>query len=356
MQGFNMGRYVPPEHEGVLSANQLAGKHALGARGRKASSGILTVRFEMPYAIWCNTCPKPTIVGQGVRFNAEKKKVDAYYSTPIYSFRMKHTACGGWIEIRTDPKNTAYIVTEGARKKDTGEDKIRDDELEILTPEERERRQEDAFAALEGKVVDSHKAKEQSTRIADLQAISERDWSDTYSLNRKLRHSFRIERKGREKEAAVAEELQDKYSLEIDMVPANEDDARRAELVDFGDFDQSRSGGGVDGKPMFLPATPSKQSKPGKAKRKLDTEKTAQLRKIALQQRLQGNTRLSTDPFINGDKGQRVAEVELPVLKRKRRRSIGTKKIVEEAGQSENEAPKGGGVSTSLVDYGSDSS
>ena len=27
MQGFNMGRYVPPEHEGTTSANKLAGKY-----------------------------------------------------------------------------------------------------------------------------------------------------------------------------------------------------------------------------------------------------------------------------------------------------------------------------------------
>src|SRR2546430_5721630 len=98
---LDMGRYVPPEYEGTTSANKLAGKHALGARARKSSQGILTVRFEMPFAIWCTTCPQPTIIGQGVRFNAEKKKVGAYYSTPIYSFRMKHSICGGWIEIQT---------------------------------------------------------------------------------------------------------------------------------------------------------------------------------------------------------------------------------------------------------------
>ena len=74
MQGFNMGRYVPPEQEGLMSGNQLHGKHALGARANKIPQGILTVRFEMPYPIWCTHCPKPAIIGQGVRFNAEKKK------------------------------------------------------------------------------------------------------------------------------------------------------------------------------------------------------------------------------------------------------------------------------------------
>ena len=40
----------------------------------------------------------------GVRYNAEKKKVGMYYSTPIYSFRCKCHLCDGWFEIQTDPK------------------------------------------------------------------------------------------------------------------------------------------------------------------------------------------------------------------------------------------------------------
>lgn len=40
----------------------------------------------------------------GVRYNAEKKKIGSYYSTPIYSFRCKCHLCSGWFEIHTDPK------------------------------------------------------------------------------------------------------------------------------------------------------------------------------------------------------------------------------------------------------------
>ena len=40
----------------------------------------------------------------GVRYNAEKKKIGNYYSTPIYSFRCKCHLCDGWFEIQTDPK------------------------------------------------------------------------------------------------------------------------------------------------------------------------------------------------------------------------------------------------------------
>lgn len=236
-----MGRYVPPEFEGLKSGNALNNKHALGARANKSSQGILTVRFEMPYPIWCTTCPKPTIIGQGVRFNAEKKKVGNYYSTPIFSFRMKHNACGGWIEIRTDPKNTAYVVVEGARKRDTGEGKVEEGDIKILTEEEREELRTNAFASLEGKVEDKRRLEGAKLRLEELQSLSDQQWEDPYSLNKRLRNTFREGRKLREHEAGVTSALQDRMSLGIDLLPENADDVRRAGFVEFGEMDPERA-------------------------------------------------------------------------------------------------------------------
>ena len=53
MQGFNMGRYVPPDQEGVVSGNALNRKHPLGARAGKLAQGVLTVRFDMSFAVEC---------------------------------------------------------------------------------------------------------------------------------------------------------------------------------------------------------------------------------------------------------------------------------------------------------------
>ena len=301
-----MGRYVPPEHEGVISANKLAGKHALGSRARKASSGILTVRFEMPFPIWCSTCPKPTIIGQGVRFNAEKKKVGNYYSTPVFSFRMKHAVCGGWIEIRTDPKNTAYVVTEGAKKRDLGEDKIEDGD-EFLAPEERERRKEDAFAALEGKVVDGQRAKEQATRLEELKLVSERDWSDTYEVNRKIRRGFRAERKAREREQGVAEELQDRYGLELELLPNREEDVERAKFVEFGSFDRDVAIEQATAKPLFYASDGITERQGQKQSRKSDPRTELQKKQI-LQHQLQLNTRANVDPFLHRGRQLRSSE------------------------------------------------
>ncbi|OJJ45368.1 hypothetical protein ASPZODRAFT_160242 [Penicilliopsis zonata CBS 506.65] len=312
MQGFNMGRYVPPDQEGLTTGNKLAGKHPLGARARHLhTTGALVVRFEMPFAIWCTTCkPHETIIGQGVRFNAEKKKVGNYYSTPIYSFRMKHTACGGWIEIRTDPQNTAYVVVEGARKRETGDDKaeLAPGEIRIKLPGEEtvESLAADPFAKLEGKVEDKRQAETATTRILELQRRQQRDWDDPYEQSRRLRRTFRAERKTLEKAAANREALQDKMSLGIELVDETEEDRLRAGMVDFGTTPEDSTRAALRVRPMFF-APPSSSSSPSPSNSSKD-EKLKKLkrlksegptdRKAALRSELAGNTRAAVDPFL----------------------------------------------------------
>lgn len=298
-----MGRYRPPSSLDSALATTAAAKdkHPLGARARKSNVGILTVRFEMPFAIWCSTCPAKShncLIGQGVRFNAEKKRVGNYFSTPIWSFRMKHTTCGGWIEIRTDPKSTEYIVTEGARRRDIGDDALvseRTGGIVLPTgPEaEKEKARQDAFVALEGKAALKMQAKTDATRIEDLRSLKERDWRDPDASGRKLRAAFRVGRKTREKNAILTSQLQDKLSLGIDLLDENEDDRRRAGLVDFGANINSTTERDLElktgAKPLF--ALPSA--------RKLQEEPSTRLE--ILQRELTGNTRALIDPFTVGN-------------------------------------------------------
>lgn len=351
MQGFNMGRYVPPEHEGTTSANKLAGKHALGSRARKSAQGILTVRFEMPFAIWCLTCPKPTIIGQGVRFNAEKKKVGNYHSTPIFSFRMKHNVCGGPIEIRTDPKNTAYLVTEGAKKRDTGEDKEAEDgQISVRTEEERARLQNDAFAALEVKVDDKRQQSADQSRIQELQTVKEKDWDDPYAASKKLRRVFRADRKLRQGKEKATEALKDRMSLGMDLLDETEADRSRAGLVDFGAMDDARTAAmKAKVKPLFgEPTTDGKlhagdNIKNGKSK---DKVKPAIVR---LGQELGKNTRATIDPFLSDPKTRASIVGSKAVLKRRDGTSaVATATAV---GSSKEKTPQ---KLAPLVDYDSD--
>jgi coiled-coil domain-containing protein 130 len=319
-----MGRYVPPDQEGIMSGNQLHGKHALGARANKISQGILTVRFEMPFPIWCTHCPKPTIIGQGVRFNAEKKKVGNYYSSPIFSFRMKHVACGGWIEIRTDPKNTAYVVTEGARKRDLGEDKVMDGDVKIMTQEEREAMRDNAFAALEVKVEDKKRLEYSKLRLEELQELSQKQWEDPYEKNKKLRKAFRVGRKQREADAGAAIALQDKMSLGLDLLPESESDARMAKLIDFGRVDPEKEASKAVSKPLFINELPT--SKTYTEKKRLKSAQLAEQRKNAITAEIRSNTRVALDPFLvlSKSRSKPCGKPAIIGLKRKRSKSPNT--------------------------------
>ncbi|KAK1672964.1 CWC16 protein [Colletotrichum godetiae] len=374
MQGFNMGRYVPPDQEGTTTGNKLNRKHPLGARAAKP--GILVVRFEMPFAIWCATCPKPTIIGQGVRFNAEKKRVGSYFTSAIWQFRMKHADCGGWIEIHTDPKNTAYVVVSGAKKRDTGEEGRTPQEGEmpaILTEEEREKLRSNAFASLEKTIEDRQQLAQATERIDELQDAASRAWDDPYTRNKALRATFREGRHQREKDAAVGEALKEKMSLGIELVPETEEDVRRARLVDFGGVGEGVDEAGVKAfkKPLFVSSSsslsaPSASVKDGKAKKSTRTttgkavllpkgtpkaEVLASKRRDTIVSEIVGNTRMARDPFLVESKAERSSALRIPGLKRRRDEDGVQKQELLKATEPGQSTPS----SKSLVAYDSDS-
>jgi len=288
MQGFNMGKYRPPAQlDPSLDMQPVARQpHALGARARKLSQGILVVRFEMPFAIWCSSCPASSsnrLIGQGVRFNAEKKKVGNYFSTPVWSFCMKHTACGGWMEIRTDPKSSEYIVADGAKRRDVGEDEaVAAREGAVVLPSEKEKKRQDAFEAFEGKAAEKTVMKNEAKRVELMRSLRERDWRDTDASNRKLRAIFRVDRKEREVEAKGAEKLQEKLSLMLDILPENNDDKIKASRVEFG------SSGGNKSSAMSKLLFESRGAKVGNSTRS---------KIYTLQQQIVENTRAATSPI-----------------------------------------------------------
>ncbi|KAL6866631.1 CWC16 protein [Trichoderma novae-zelandiae] len=386
MQGFNMGRYVPPDAEGTTSANRLHKKHALGSRASKlASHGILTVRFEMPYPVWCLHCPRPTIIGQGVRFNAEKKRAGSYLSTPVWSFRFKHAECGGWIEMRTDPKRTAYVVVEGARKRDAGGDGGRHEEgVEgggegvILTDGERDELRNNAFASLEKTIADRKRLAMAADRIDDLASLSGKQWSDPYALNQRLRRDFRRGRRQREQDAARAEDLRDRMGLDLELAAEAEEDAQRAALVDFG------GGDGVEGvdralrKPLFSTTTTTTTTAAARKKKTQrqpwsgaemkdaatlsKAEKEASRRKEAFVADILSSTRAARDPFLaqhhtNHGSGDKAAanRPSLGIIVKRKKRIGGDGDKVSAAAADDDDATKASVPSVQgLVEYDSD--
>jgi coiled-coil domain-containing protein 130 len=231
MQGFN--KYYPPDYDGEKhgSLNSYRGKHALGDRARKIDQGILITRFELPFNIWCGTCNNH--IGMGVRYNAEKKKIGSYYSTPIFSFRCKCHLCDGWFEIHTDPKNTRYVVVSGARQKDEEWDPEENGGYAVHDTEKANAGPSDPLAALE-KLTDAqnHVTKVQVPRLESLQAVSEHYNSDPYSLSLKVRKRFRAEKKAEKEKKAVDDGIKERYGLPESLSLLQEDDQAKSEAIE----------------------------------------------------------------------------------------------------------------------------
>ncbi|KAI2609949.1 DUF455 domain protein [Hypoxylon fragiforme] len=377
MQGFNMGRYVPPDVEGTTTGNKL---HKKKPPGFSRDGAQQTVRFEMPFAVWCGHCAQPTLIGQGVRFNAVKRKVGSHHSTPIFSFAMRHADCGGALEIRTDPANTTYLVVEGGRRRDTGEESGLGMGMEpILTDAEREALRTNAFAKLEKTIADRKALDDARLRIDELARESARKWDDPYERNRRLRAAFRIGRHERERDAKSTEDLRERMSLGIDIVPANDEDGRRAALVDFGMPTEDEMGQKALAKPLFATSGDSNNnnnnnnnnnsnnnnnnsgdgrkrghSKETKPAKRLKSEAAAAQMRENLVSEIVGNTRAAQDPFLasladrnsgeagsgNGGKGP----PRILGIKRKRAVEMGTETETETGEQGGGGGGGGGGT------------
>lgn len=306
-----MGRYIPPDLDTTRTTpNALHRRRAPGTTNRH---GAQTVRFEMPFAVWCAHCPRPTLIPQGVRFNAEKSRDGAYHSTPIWRFRMRHADCGGELVMRTDPRNTAYEVLSGGTKRDHGDAPDSAVSGPILTEQEREELRKNAFAKLERTIDDREQLRQADQRIDGLLEVSARQWDDPYTQNQKLRRAFRAGRRQRERDAAATEELQGRMGLGIDLLPASEEDARRAAVVDF----EPEEGAGDDAlaKPLFGGKQAGLEGKIGVTK----AEREAVRRTDRFVSKVMGNTRATRDPFLSGGKGaESKGSARLPGVKRKR--------------------------------------
>lgn len=285
MQPFNK-YYAPDWTPEKGSINKFNGTHAYGARAKKIDQGILVVRFELPYNIWCLGCNNH--IGQGVRYNAEKKKVGNYYSTPIMNFRMKCHLCDNYIEIQTDPKNSAYVVVSGARKK-MEEWKAEDTEvIQLQDKEVKEKLENDPMYRLEHGIKDKKVIDASAPKLTQLQTLNDSQWSDPYTKSQQLRKQFRQEKKRTKTELDASEKIRDNYSLGIPLLPETSSDLVGAKSISYAKshlLEKKRLETAVA--PLF-PAAKKKKGNSSSDHLSQDLSHVAKIR-----------TRLKTDPFYS---------------------------------------------------------
>ncbi|CAL8288550.1 unnamed protein product [Arctogadus glacialis] len=225
-------KYYPPDFDPVKhgSLNGYHGTHALRERARKLSQGILIIRFEMPYNIWCDGCKNH--IGMGVRYNAEKKKVGNYYTTPIYRFKMKCHLCVNYIEMQTDPATCDYVIVCGAARKEERWDMA--DNEQILTTEraEKEKLETDPMYKLDHGGKDQEKLRKALPSLAEIQDQQE-SWKDDFQLNSTLRRSFRTEKKVRADQEEKDDAVRKRTNLSIPLLAEKEEDKKLASLLTY---------------------------------------------------------------------------------------------------------------------------
>uniref|UniRef100_A0A0L8GWL1 Coiled-coil domain-containing protein 130 n=2 Tax=Octopus bimaculoides TaxID=37653 RepID=A0A0L8GWL1_OCTBM len=168
----------------------------------------------------------------GVRYNAEKKKTGNYYSTPIYTFRMKCHLCDNYFEIQTDPKNHDYVILSGARRKEQRWDPK---ENEQIVPEDKDTQKKlvkDAMYKLEHGSDDKQKLLTGLPSLAELEEKQE-VYKDDFILNSLARGKFREHKKSEQASLEADQEIQKRSSLSIPLVKEHEDDVRLAGLLHY---------------------------------------------------------------------------------------------------------------------------
>lgn len=213
--------YYPPEWDpskGSLDSFQRKRgyEHHLGKdRVKNLDKGILKIRFEVPFHVRCTKCHLR--IGQGTRFDADKKKVGKYHSTPIWEFTTwcKHTSdsgptafCDNILVWRTDPKNAEYELAAGMTRCVIDFDARDAETIEFLDDDTRRKMQTDAMFRLENTEKNETRklrVKERDEHLRDLVDLQDSRWDGDYDANRALRSTFRVRKKeeiAREKEEA----------------------------------------------------------------------------------------------------------------------------------------------------------
>ncbi|BES96616.1 coiled-coil domain-containing protein 130 [Nesidiocoris tenuis] len=223
-------KYYPPDYDPARGGlNKFLGTHALRERARKLHMGILIIRFEMPFNIWCEGCGNH--IGMGVRYNAEKKKIGMYYTTPVYQFRMKCHLCDNHFEIKTDPGNLEYVVVSGARRQENRWDPTQNGQVVPEDKEVSKRLFDDAMFKLEHGVGDKAASAAVSPAISGLLLRSDVTSKDDFGANLALRAQFRARKKELKAKEASDHALLKKSSLEIPLLAENVDDVKLAGLL-----------------------------------------------------------------------------------------------------------------------------
>jgi len=120
--------------------------------------------------------------------------------------------------MRTDPKNTRYVVESGARQKDEDWNPEENGGFAIHENDPSKAGPSDPLAQLEKTANQERRANEVGApRLNALQELSEHHGADPYELSSKVRKRFREEKRAEKRKRDADEAVKEKYALPSDL-------------------------------------------------------------------------------------------------------------------------------------------
>jgi len=193
------------------------------AKVKLSNIGQFSVRMMLPFTVRCNSCGEFMYAGK--KFNTRKENANGedYLGIPIQRFYFKCVNCGGEFAIKTDPKNSSYVVESGATRNSNIQLNERQQELEDQRKKE-EAESMDAIKALENQTEEMKREMDiydsLDLILAQTRKTMNTDPEDAIEILRqreKIKKQKELEAEEVERETKDQEELQDYLKAKKDQ-------------------------------------------------------------------------------------------------------------------------------------------
>ena len=157
-----LNKYIPPDFDPSKIP-----------KGKGLKGGQMKVRMMLPMSVCCNTCGNYIV--KGTKFNSRKEDVvgEDYLGITIFRFYFRCTRCSAEIAMKTDPKNSDYIVETGASR--NFEPWREKDAAKAEAEEEREAEEEgNSMKALENRTLESKREMDIMAALDEMRSLNQR--------------------------------------------------------------------------------------------------------------------------------------------------------------------------------------
>ncbi|KAI9083128.1 hypothetical protein K1719_034861 [Acacia pycnantha] len=142
-------------------------------RNRRPKNEQIKVRMMLPMSIRCNTCGN--YIYKGTKFNSRKEDVvgETYLGIQLFRFYFKCTRCSAELAMKTDPKNSDYIVESGATR-NFEPWRAEDEEDEKMKQKREADEMGDAMKSLENRTLDSKREMDILAALDEMKSMKSR--------------------------------------------------------------------------------------------------------------------------------------------------------------------------------------